>query len=336
MVTLILINTVCSHSFCCSILYMFSSFNFVNFKIGSLNCRGLNDNVKRQAIFEQLGNSDLTILCLQETKLSPELEFRYQSEWVNGPSFFNSVKGGKSGTAILFNTRQVVVKNTIMDHLGRVICIDVDINGTLLHVLNTYFPNVQSEQYSFIHNLQPYFHSPHPVVWAGDHNISTDNRVDRLPPRVGDDRFGSNILEILTGFDLVDACRVVYPRKKDVFTYAQGATRSRIDKIIVNACFNVCAYEQTFVYHTDHVLISAQLQLNDFSERGKGVWKNNVSIYQNDCFKPEFEVLWYAWKLTAETQCPIKFWVQVKQKIKRFLIDIGKRFSRLQKREKEK
>ena len=117
---------------------MISSYNFVNLKVGSLNCRSLNDRVKRLSIFDQIANSDLTVVCLQETKLSPEKEKYYCDEWDRGPSFFNSVKGGKCGTAILFNTRQVVIKNTLMDQSGRIICVDVDINGTLLHTYSEY------------------------------------------------------------------------------------------------------------------------------------------------------------------------------------------------------
>ena len=138
--------------------------NFTNIKVATFNCRGLNDTPKRVAIFDYFMNSDVTIICLQETKLSPEKEMNYVREWTKGPSFFNSVHGGKSGTAILFNTMQIEVKKFLMDQLGRVIALDVDVCGTLLHVLNTYFPNDHKEQYSYICKLQPFFYSIYPLV----------------------------------------------------------------------------------------------------------------------------------------------------------------------------
>ena len=95
---------------------LISHYNFVNIKVGSLNCRGLNNHLKRHAIFKKLKDSDLTFICLQETKLSPEEEFCYKTEWEKGPCFFNSIKGSKSGTAILFNTKQIAIKKSIMDH----------------------------------------------------------------------------------------------------------------------------------------------------------------------------------------------------------------------------
>ena len=55
--------------------------NFTNIKVATFNCRGLNDTAKRAAIFEYFMNSDVTIICLQETKLSPEKEMNYVREW---------------------------------------------------------------------------------------------------------------------------------------------------------------------------------------------------------------------------------------------------------------
>ena len=36
--------------------------------------------------------------------------------------------------------------------------------------------------------------------------------------------------------------------------------------------------------------------------------------------KKKFEALWYVWKVTRDNPCPIKFWADVKQKFKSFLI----------------
>ena len=63
---------------------------FLNIKIASLNCRGLNDDIKRDLLFDKFKNSDITIFCLQETKLNPKNEFKYSNEWNKGPSFYNS------------------------------------------------------------------------------------------------------------------------------------------------------------------------------------------------------------------------------------------------------
>ena len=69
------------YSSCFSNFVIFMAVNinntFVNLKIGSLNCRGLNDHNKRQLLFSKFKQSDCTIICLQETKLHPEDESTY-------------------------------------------------------------------------------------------------------------------------------------------------------------------------------------------------------------------------------------------------------------------
>ena len=91
-----------------------------------------------------------------------------------------------------------------MDENGRIISLDINIGDKTIHLVNTYFPNDKSDQYKFIYNLHPYFHSSHPILWAGDHNITTDNIIDRLPRRRVHDKFGANILQIIQCLDLND------------------------------------------------------------------------------------------------------------------------------------
>lgn len=154
---------------------------FINLKVASLNCRGLNDDLKRHTIFENFKKSNCTIICLQETKLHPENEYQYLREWDVGPAIFNSVRGGRSGSAILFNTHQVVIKKFLLDNDGRIISLDIDIDHANFHIVNTYFPNRINEQYQFIGSLHPFFYTAYPTIWAGDQNISTDNITDRFP-----------------------------------------------------------------------------------------------------------------------------------------------------------
>ena len=233
------------------------------------------------------------------------------------------------------NTRQANIKSFFSDQDGRVICVDIEIGGVVLHIINTYFPNVDAEQYSLLHNLHPFFHSSHPIIWAGDHNISTNNEIDRLPPKNNKDRYGDSILEIISNFDLVDTCRAVYPNETNLFTYTQGLSKSRIDKIIVQREFKVVKYQQEMIYHSDHELLISQIHLNDDFERGKGVWKNNSLLYQNQYFLDEFKLLWNAWRRTSGVHCPVRRWVQLKNHVKSFLIDVGKKYA-YQKKQKKK
>ena len=112
-------------------------------KIGSLNCQGINDYYTRMALFHSLKESDLSVILLQETKLKPELEYKYINEWHNANCIFNSTAGGKSGTAILVNSPAVklLLGSKMIDVEGRVISVDIEIYGTRVHLVNSYGPN---------------------------------------------------------------------------------------------------------------------------------------------------------------------------------------------------
>ena len=310
---------------------------FVNLKIASLNCRGLNEKSKRILFFENFAKSDYSIICLQETKLKPEKELLYMKEWESGPSFFNSVPGGKSGTAILINTNQITVKNALNDDIGKTIAIDISVDGDSFHIINTYFPNDNREQYRYIYNLPPFFHSPFPIIWCGDHNISTNNTIDRLPSNQNKDQYGESIIEIINNFQLIDVCRKLYPNKNDIFTYTHGSTRSRIDKILVQGdCFHIKDYCHELIYQSDHELIVAHIQSNNIIEKGKGIWKNNSLLYQNECLKDEFAEFWSDLKSTYQSNCPIKFWMHAKKKVKNLFMIIGKLIAKEKNNEKKK
>ena len=55
----------------------------------SLNINGLNDNKKRNDLFEQLNNKNIDIILLQETHSTKQIIENWQKEW-SGKSFWNS------------------------------------------------------------------------------------------------------------------------------------------------------------------------------------------------------------------------------------------------------
>ena len=111
-------------------------------KIASFNVQGINDYFERISLFNYLKSTDLSIICLQETKLKPENELDYIREWHNNHCIFNSCPGGKSGTTILFNSTLIkMVSNKLIDVEGRVIAIDIDYLGNIFRLVNSYGPN---------------------------------------------------------------------------------------------------------------------------------------------------------------------------------------------------
>ena len=151
--------------------------SFVNIKVGTQNCRGLNDASKRKNLFENFEKSTLTVILLQETKLDPSQHLQISEEWTRGPIFLNSVRGKRSGTAVLFNTHNIKVFNDCCDRDGRVISLDFEILGDRFHLVNFYFPNDCSEKFNFIQNSYKYVMSNFPIILGGDFNLTSDNTI---------------------------------------------------------------------------------------------------------------------------------------------------------------
>ena len=291
-------------------------------KVGSLNCQGLNDYYKRMTLFDSFKRSDVSILFLQETKLKPELEYEYVREWDIGESIFNSTVGSKSGTAILINNPAIKLLSgtKMVDIEGRVISVNIEIHGTIFHLVNSYGPNEGRLRVPFLNRLYLYLNSNVPIIWGGDHNLTTNPRVDRFPTKFDSDCGGRDVLDILNTFNMKDACRELYPNSS-VFTFRRGTSRSRIDKICVSEGLLVRSYVQEDGF-SDHELIKVGVQFETGFNRGPGVWRNNVKYYKEESFLEDFRVFW--------TECidsnfnysrnVVNWWMDFKYKFKLYYI----------------
>ena len=224
-----------------------------NLKVGSLNCRGLCNKVKRTELFDYLKKSGLTFIFLQETKFSPFKHEEYEEDWHNSMIFLNSVRGGKGGTGILCNSSSVKILNKLTDNEGCILVMDVDVYGSKFHLVNAYFPTEPYLKEDFIISLYPYLSSNFPVIWCGDHNIVLNPVLDRLPSTNVHDYCSSHLHELIDFFDFVDVCRYIYPNKK-IYTFRGPTNRSRIDKVLVSPILNIQGYKQLDLLHSDHDL----------------------------------------------------------------------------------
>ena len=244
----------------------------VKLNVGSLNCRGLNDQSKRRHLFDFLKNSKLSIICLQETKTDILDDEVIRNEWYNKKMLINSVcSGGHSGTMILFNSMHINILDTIYDQEGRVIVTDIEIYNDRFHLVNTYFPDNSTERKSFINSLFPFMASRYPVIWCGDHNMVTDPVMDRVPSRRSKDSFTYDLVNLINTFGLLDACREKYPIQY-LYTFHRGDCKSRIDKILVSDQLGIDSYSHKDFTFSDHDLIEVQLhyQAKWFPGRGCG------------------------------------------------------------------
>ena len=313
--------------------------SFFNIRVASLNCRGINDRAKRVSLFNLLADSNYTIILLQETKIDPSQHHEVVSEWKRGPILLNSVFGKKCGTAVLFNTLNVKIVNDIIDQESRIISVDFEMLGSRFHLVNSYFPNDGPQKYRFIQSMYKYVMSYYPVIWGGDFNLTTDNKIDRWPPKPVNDSHSHVLERVLETFNLEDCCRVLYPDKK-WYTYKQvrsgECSMSRIDKILSSKHFKRVAYSQEDGVDSDHEIIMAQLQYQSIAVFGKGLWRNNTKYYKGENFLEDFKMFWNNLKATKSPKYYgnfNKWWNECKYDTKVMLIQLGKKNSQSTRRE---
>ena len=124
-----------------------------NSKILSLNVRGLRNTNKRRAIFSYLKDQKATIFNLQETFSKPEDEKIWTTEW-GGKLFFSHGTEHSKGVTMLINpASKFQVSIVEIDPHGRYLITQLQVEHTIIYVINVYAPNDYREQEQFIRIL---------------------------------------------------------------------------------------------------------------------------------------------------------------------------------------
>lgn len=90
-----------------------------NFKLLSLNARGIRDFHKRKTIFTRIKKQKVDIAFLQETYSSQEIENQFKLQW-RGKMLFAHGTSHSKGVLILFNENlQIDIKHVLGDSEGR-------------------------------------------------------------------------------------------------------------------------------------------------------------------------------------------------------------------------
>ena len=120
-----------------------------DFRVGSLNIRGINKHSKRVATFNWVKNKNFDLTFLQETYSAKTDENLWQTEW-GRPIFWSHGTKHGCGVSILvkkgfdFNPIDIVA-----DQNGRYLIIKAQVQGDVLFLVNLYAPNTNSEKSVF-------------------------------------------------------------------------------------------------------------------------------------------------------------------------------------------
>ena len=72
---------------------------------------------------------------------------------------------------------------------------------------------------------------------------------------------------------------------------------------------------------SDHNALILQVDIPLQASRGKGYWKNNITCYQNENFLNDLETKWKIWKNKQNSLSLVEWWIQVKSKVKKLVIE---------------
>ena len=182
-----------------------SNFNFL-----SSNVKGLQSSKKRLKFFQFFKNkiSPKGILFLQETHSSKVTEKIWSDEF-NGDLFLSYGKTNSCGVLVgFYGNINYSVKKKLSDNSGRILVLDVTIDGTEYLLINLYNWNTEPEQLKILESLSKllkYFQdiSEKSIIFAGDFNLFFDQKLKPAG--------GNPILKKLAVSKLIESLNLQFP-----------------------------------------------------------------------------------------------------------------------------
>ena len=194
-----------------------------NFKLLSLNARGIRDYFKRKSIFTFVKQQNTDIVFLQETYSTPDIENEWKFQW-QGKMLFGHGTNHSRGVLILFNNElHFEIKSEYIDTEGRYILVKATIQDTPFLLVNLYAPTKSREQCKFFDDVKSALDELDldpdcEIIIGGDFNTHLNPKLDNLGGRIETKASVRKIKELMMTYDLIDIWRIHHPEKKS-FTW---------------------------------------------------------------------------------------------------------------------
>ncbi len=294
-------------------------------KIVSLNCRGLRGK-KRYNIYRWLKEKKFDICLLQETYCTKDIEQTFRKGWAGELVHSFTSSAHSKGVSILFaKNLPYTIVSTYSDDVGRLLLVNINVNGEDYVICDVYCPNDVSERIKFLADVQTIILkqgiSTQNVLIAGDFNC-VDDLIDKATGVL--DKSSEVLSKFKIDLELVDSWRHVNPLNKE-YSFIDPSRRgqnSRIDLMLVSKslCANLkhCILSQAPA--PDHKAVVMEIGTN-VKGRGRGYWKMNNSVIKEESYKQGIEKLYedVMTQYGANVSC-ILLWEFLKIKIKEFTI----------------
>lgn len=250
-------------------------------RIASLNCRGLNKQLKRKCIFKKCKSFDIT--CLQETHVTECNAAMWEMEW-GGQFYYAEGSGQSKGQIILIHERVPFESIDVIYKTERILGLTIKIKDEMhpINIINVYGPNKQQDKQAFINNLYAVSDivGDRKTFYCGDFNIVYCDKLDNIagaPHRNEDMKLFNNWSN---NCELGDVWRVCHGEERE-YTWSRPNpfTARRLDYIFCNnnilQFINYARHETSFA--TDHRIVMLEIKLNKF-RNGPSYWKFNNAL----------------------------------------------------------
>ena len=258
-------------------------------KIVTLNVRGLRSN-KKYNIYRWLRDNKFDICLLQETFCTEEYDVIMKKGWRGEMVHSFSNSGHSRGVSILFaKDFTYSITSKFCDNEGRMLLVNLEVNGVDYSICNIYSPNDMSERIKFLQNMKLFVQNhavaKNNIYIGGDFNC-VESPLDRASRKL--DRSSTVLAEIKNDLKLIDVWRSFNPDKRE-FSYIDPSVNGRhsridfwlipkVNIIAVNSCSIVQAPTP------DHKAVVINIKKYK-KPRGKGYWKMNNSVIDDTDYK---------------------------------------------------
>ena len=157
--------------------------NNLQFKLLSLNVRGIRTFEKRKCIFNWLGKQNADIYFLQETYSTAELENDWRKQWRGDLVFAHGTSHSKGTLILIREGLDFLIKSVQRDEMGTFIMLDVLIQDSPFLLVNMYSPTKQCEQSQFFDKIASIIEEKmlqlnYQIILGGDFNVTFEPNLD--------------------------------------------------------------------------------------------------------------------------------------------------------------
>ena len=185
-----------------------------------------------------------------------------------------------------------------------------------VYVYHSSYPKQKRE--GFFNQIYDFANINLTKILCGDFNCVENPTPDRYPAKISSNTESKHLTEFVQICKMFDCATKLQQPKH---TFFSEISSSRIDRIYASNDVNVVSVRVSPNHFSDHNALIVQVDIPLQASRGKGYWKNNVTCYQNKAFLTDLETKWKIWKKKQKSLSLVEWWIQVKNKVKKLVIE---------------